>query len=148
MLPKVKKTPKQQLKSFTAKARKEAARIEKEQEFRKKVEDLQWIEHDKLVLRKMQRQQLKQAKRNEQLARKAQNKNMLEAESKEISEIRKKPVDIDAQEEKDKVEEEIDYETEEYLKQKLLNNKIARDRPELFVNSNRLQPVEPLVAEK
>ena len=148
MLPKVKKTPKQQLKSFTAKARKEAARIEKEQEFRKKVEDLQWIEHDKLVLRKKQRQQLKQAKRNEQLARKAQNKNMLETESKEISEIRKKPVETDAQEEKDKVEEEIDYETEEYLKQKLLNNKIARDRPELFVNSNILQPIEPLVAEK
>jgi hypothetical protein len=144
MQPKVKKTPKQKQKSFAAKARKEAVRMEKEQKYRKEIEDQQWVEHDKLVLRKQKRQQSKQAKRSAQLARKAQNKLILDSELNEVSQNEKKLIEIETNE----VLEDIDNESEEYLKQKLLNNKIVRERPELFVNLNRYQPTEPLVDEK
>jgi hypothetical protein len=152
MIPKIKKTPKQQLISYTAKARKESIRQEKEQKYRREIENQQWIEHDKLVLRKIQRQQLKQAKRNEQMTRKAQNKRILEAETQQLNEIIRNQIEMAVHEEQENVKnvemQRTDADSEEYLKEKLLNNKIVRDRPELFVNLNRFQPTEQLVDEK
>lgn len=71
----------QNSKAMAAKARKAAVVETKLAREQKQLEDMQWIENDKHILKKQQRKQTQECKRLEAINKKAQTKALLEKES-------------------------------------------------------------------
>nr|XP_027200239.1 coiled-coil domain-containing protein 124-like isoform X1 [Dermatophagoides pteronyssinus] len=74
-------------KAVEAKLRKETAKKTKEELIEKQKEDEYWRDDDKLIGRKMDRQQQRESKKHEQAQRKAQNRAAYEEEMKNIQSI-------------------------------------------------------------
>lgn len=74
-------------KAVEAKLRKETAKKTKEELIEKQKEDEYWRDDDKLIGRKIDRQQQRESKKHEQAQRKAQNRAAYEEEMKNIQSI-------------------------------------------------------------
>lgn len=77
-------------KALEAKMAKESAKRFKEELLQKQKEDEYWRDDDKLINRKLERQQAREEKKQETLLRKAQNRAAYEAELKSIPNAKNK----------------------------------------------------------
>ncbi|GBP44584.1 Coiled-coil domain-containing protein 124 [Eumeta japonica] len=71
-------------KAIAARQRKENAKAEKDQKNKEKLEDLEWAENDKKLLKKQQQKEDQEKKRQQLLEKKAEAKALLEKEMESI----------------------------------------------------------------